>query len=81
MGPKERFVQMLKEEFSCEIKEDTDLSDCTVLVDLGVTSMDLITVLLTLDQEYGINLKAVIQDGTPTTVGDVVRLLQSPRPE
>jgi len=53
----------------------------SVLSDLGVTSLHLITIILELQREYKLDINCMTADGMPTTVRDLVAVIQrgSPR--
>ena len=55
---------------TCEVSEES------VLADLGITSLHLITMLLTLQYEHGLEIDGMLRLGMPVTVGDLVRLLE-----
>jgi acyl carrier protein len=48
----------------------------TIIADLGVSSLQLITVVLTLQRQYGLDADQMIDGGMPVTIGDLVRLVQ-----
>jgi acyl carrier protein len=48
----------------------------TVLADLGVNSLHVITLLLSLQQEYSWDVDQMERLEMPTTVGDLVRLVE-----
>lgn len=58
-------------ESDCEVHEDS------VLADLGVGSLHLITMLLALQEEYGIDPQKMVDSGMPATVGELVALIES----
>lgn len=80
MQSKAQILTIIRKELPFEIDAGRALNDDTVLTELGCTSMELITVLLTLQREYGITLDAVINGEVPTTVGDLVRLFHDTKP-
>jgi acyl carrier protein len=49
----------------------------TVLAELNITSMEVLTIILTIKRKYGLDLSAVIQSGMPVTVGDLEKLLRT----
>jgi len=55
---------------------DVKLTDESVLADLGVSSVHLITMLLTLHREYGLDLAQMTHDQMPSTVGELVALVE-----
>ena len=56
---------------NCDIREDS------VLADLGVDSLHLITLMLTLQEEFSFDTDSAEQSGLPTTIGDLVALVES----
>jgi acyl carrier protein len=59
---------------SCEVREEA------VLADLGVNSLHLITMLLTLQQEFSLDVELVTLRRLPTTVSDLVTLIEQGMP-
>ena len=49
----------------------------TVLADLGMSSLHVISVALTLQRKYGLSVDRMIERGMPTTVGDLAGLLEN----
>jgi acyl carrier protein len=48
----------------------------SVLAELGVNSLHLITLMLALRREYSLDMNGMTQHGLPTTVGDLVTLVE-----
>lgn len=59
----------------CDLREDSVLSD------LGVDSLHLITLMLTLQEEFDFDTDSAGRSGLPTTIGDLVALVESGRRE
>jgi len=75
MDAKGQILYVIREDLRCEIDANRELTDNTALVDLGLSSMELITLLLALKRRYGVRVDAAVLDRMPATVGDIVRLL------
>jgi acyl carrier protein len=48
----------------------------STLAELGVSSLHLITLLLALQREYSLEMGGIAKYGMPTTMGDLVTLLE-----
>lgn len=57
-----------------------DIGEESKLTDLGVNSLHLITLLLTLQEEYSINAEHAANLGMPTTVGELVTFIEQGNP-
>jgi acyl carrier protein len=53
-----------------------ELNETVDLAELGITSLHLITLVLTLQKQYGIAVDHLVESGMPTTVGEVVNLVE-----
>jgi acyl carrier protein len=53
------------------------LDDGTVLKELGFTSLHLITLLLELQQRFGIDVDRFVESGEPMTVGELVTTVEA----
>jgi acyl carrier protein len=60
---------------NCDVREDSVLSD------LGVDSLHLITLMLTLQEEFDFDPEGAGRSGLPTTIGDLVALVEGGRQE
>jgi phosphopantetheine binding protein len=58
----------------CDLREDTVLSD------LGVTSLHLITLLTSIQREYHLSSDVVMSGGFPRTVGDILEIIERGAP-
>jgi acyl carrier protein len=56
--------------------DPSELEEDRLLSDLGVTSLHLITLLMTLQQDYSLDVDQMIQAGMPTTVRELVTLIE-----
>jgi acyl carrier protein len=55
---------------ACEVREES------VLAELGVNSLHLITLLLTLQQDYAFDIDRITQLGLTMTVGDLATVIE-----
>ena len=53
-----------------------DVQEETALAELGVSSLHLVTLVLALQRQYGLDIGQLIQLGMPVTVGDVVTFVE-----
>jgi hypothetical protein len=58
----------------CDLREDTVLSD------LGVTSLHLVTMLTSIQREYRLTSAAVMGGGFPRTIGDILKIIECNTP-
>jgi acyl carrier protein len=56
---------------------DLVISEESVLAELGLTSLHLISLVLALQQQYGLEVDSLVEHGMPITVGDLVTLVQA----
>ncbi|MGC3982795.1 MAG: phosphopantetheine-binding protein [Steroidobacteraceae bacterium] len=73
---KESVLILIKQHlpFGSDLQEE--IGGNTLLAELGLDSLHLITLLLTLQREYSIDMASLTQDGTPETVSDLVALVE-----
>lgn len=55
---------------------ETDIKDDTSLAEIGLTSLHLVSIIVALQREYSVDVASLIQIGMPTTVGDLVTLIE-----
>jgi acyl carrier protein len=55
---------------------NSEVREESLLADIGVNSLHLITMLLVLQQEYSLDVDQVTPTDMPTTVGDLVTLVE-----
>jgi hypothetical protein len=69
-------LQVIRDELKVGLKLEGDVGEETVLADIGVTSMYLITLAITLNRKYGMSLDGFVKQSTPNTVGELLRALE-----
>lgn len=52
-----------------------ELQEDTACADLGLTSLHLLTLVLTLQREYGFEIDKLAETGMPNTIGDLIALM------
>ena len=70
----ERLVKLISEQFGMEPEE---ITEDTGFEDLGADSVDLVELSMNLEEEFGIEELGEAEATSITTVGDLVRLIQS----
>ena len=58
------------------IEEGYELTESSLLADLGVTSLHLITLLLALQQDYALDPDRASRVGMPETVGELISFVE-----
>jgi acyl carrier protein len=58
------------------IEEEYELTESSLLADLGVNSMHLITLLLALQQDYAFDPDRASRRGMPETVGELISFVE-----
>jgi acyl carrier protein len=81
METRESIIARIKDNLPFAEDPDSPIRDESVLADLGVNSLHLITMLLALKQEYSLDLESMARYRMPTTIGDLVTLVEGYRPE
>lgn len=71
----EKLTELLSEQFSVE--PDTITKETSFVDDLGADSLDLVELSMALEEEFGVEEMAEEDIAGITTVGDLVRYLQS----
>jgi acyl carrier protein len=76
MSARDEVIARIRENLPFNSDSETMLDERDALSDLGVTSLHLITLLLTLQDEYGLDIDRATSAGMPATVGELVSLIQ-----
>lgn len=76
MSQKVDTLRVINDELKRGLKLEKDVGEETVLAEVGVTSMYLITLVVTLKRKYGMNLDGFVKRGMPNTIGDLLRTLE-----
>jgi acyl carrier protein len=77
MKSKEYFLKVIREELRDQVDRACIIRDDAVLVDLGLSSLQIIAVVLKLQRKHSLNVDRMIEFGMPATVDDLARLLES----
>lgn len=51
------------------------INDETALSEIGLTSLHLVTLLLTFQQQYGLDINGAIASGMPATMGELISMI------
>ena len=71
----EKLTELLSEQFSVE--PDSITKETSFVDDLGADSLDLVELSMALEEEFGIDELTEEETSSISTVGDLVRLIQS----
>lgn len=77
LGTRQEIINRIRTHLPFGADPNCDISEDSVLADLGVDSLHLITLMLTLQEEFSFNTDSAGRSGLPTTVGDLVALVES----
>jgi len=77
MRTREDIVTLIRSEWPELPGSLLGMADEAILAELGLTSIDLITMVLTLQRKYNLDLDRMIQCGMPVTFGDLVGMICS----
>ena len=77
MEVKREIASFINAESSNNAQVGDNVSDESVLADLGMSSLNLVTLILTLQRKYDLDLEQMIEQGMPLTVGELVTLLRN----
>ena len=80
MDTREQFFTRLRSYLPFGKDGALNVTEDSVLSDLGVNSLHLITLLLELQHEYPFDVDQATQNGMPTTVGDLMLIVQGQPP-
>ncbi len=80
MEEKQDLLAMICREFPTLMKPGVKLANDSNLGDLGITSMEVLTIVISLKRKLGLDMDRVIQSGMPITLGDLVGLVRSALP-
>ncbi|MDY6946852.1 MAG: acyl carrier protein [Pseudomonadota bacterium] len=79
MNLKDDIVTLIKKNLPFAADRGVAIGDDTILADLGMDSLHLITMLLILQRQYGIEIERVAETGMPATVAELVALVDEER--
>ena len=68
----------IKDKLPLEVDGDV-IHEESVLAELGMDSLRLITLFLALRREYSLEMRDIAERGLPTTVGDLITLVERGR--
>jgi acyl carrier protein len=80
MDARKELLGRIRVHFPPGIDPSLELHDDSVLADFGLTSLHLITLVLTLQDEYGLEIDDLVEHGMPVTVGDLLTLVEHKAP-
>jgi len=70
-----RMLDRIRRHFPFGIDQSVDMNEDSLLSDLGVTSIHLLTLVTSLEREYDFDLDQLADMGMPTTIGDLVTMM------
>ena len=75
MQSRKEAIDRIRADFPIPLDTSVDLNEESVLADLGVASLHLITLIMKLKRQCDLDIDQLSEVGMPTTVGDLVTLL------
>ena len=75
---KESILKLIKSNLPFGSDLQGQVREDSLLTDLGVDSLHLITMLLVLQHEYSVDMESMTETGMPATVADLVALVGRP---
>lgn len=76
MATKESVLALIKEHLPFGADLQGDVKEDSLLVELGLDSMHLIMMLLMMQREYSIDMESMTENGMPSTIADLVALVE-----
>ena len=76
MKTREEIIASIREHLPGGMDSTFEVRENTLLADLGVQSMHLISLVLRLQEEHELSIRDMDNLGMPVTVGDLVRLIE-----
>jgi acyl carrier protein len=80
METRDNLLERVRKHFPFPLSSPDDIQEGRILADLGLTSLHLLTLVLTLQREYGFDIDQLADIGMPVTVGAMIDLM-APRDE
>lgn len=76
MSVQERVIQIIQSQLASGPEGDLLLDESSALADLGFTSLHLITLMLALQDHFGLEGGELMEEGLPATFGELLHSIQ-----
>lgn len=77
METRKQVLDRIREQFPFGLDPAMQVDEDSVLADLGLTSLHLLTLVLELQRQYGLDMEKLAAAGLPVTMKDLVDMLDS----
>jgi len=81
MGMRERIVEIIGANLPLEADQGATVSENSILSEMGITSLNVVSILVALNREYPFDVASVTQDGMPATVAGLIAIVEQGRIE
>jgi acyl carrier protein len=75
METRQQVLDRIRRELPFGLDPAMEVSEDSVLADLGLTSLHLLTLMLELQRQYGLDMEKLAAAGLPVTMKDLVDML------
>ena len=75
METRKQALERIREQFPFGLDPAMQVDEDSVLADLGLTSLHLLTLMLELQRQYGLDMEKLAEAGMPVTMKDLVDML------
>ncbi|HEY6927491.1 MAG TPA: phosphopantetheine-binding protein [Steroidobacteraceae bacterium] len=77
METRKQVLDRIRAQFPFGLDPAMEVNESSVLADLGLTSLHLLTLMLELQRQYGLDMEALAAAGLPVTMKDLVDMLEA----
>jgi acyl carrier protein len=77
MQTRQQLLERIRAQLPFGVDPAMTVSEDSVLADLGLTSLHLLTLLMSLQRQYGLDMEQLAAAGLPVTMKDLVDIFQS----
>ena len=72
MEARNRIIEIVSENLPLEVQGSSTLKESSILAELGLTSLHIISILIALNKEYLLDIESVTRGATPRTIADLI---------
>lgn len=77
METRQQVLDRIRRQFPFGLDPAMEVREDSVLADLGLTSLHLLTLMLDLQRQYGLDMEKLAEAGLPVTMKDLVDMLDA----
>jgi len=81
MGVRDRIIEIIGANLPSEADRSATVREDSILSEIGVTSLNVVSILVALNKEYPFDVASVTQDGMPATVAGLIAIVEQGRIE